>query len=36
MTELINHFKSLLLKNNCDVDIILTEWDLLKLEVNDF
>ena len=33
MTELINHFKPLLLKNNCDVDQILTEWDLLKLEV---
>ena len=33
MTELINHFKPLLLKNNCDVDKILTEWDLLKLEV---
>lgn len=33
ITELINHFNVLLTKNNCNVDKIMTEWYLLKLEI---
>jgi hypothetical protein len=31
---LSKHFSSLLSNNGCDIDKIMTEWDLLKLEVN--
>ena len=33
ITELINNFNVLLTKNNCNTDRIMTEWDLLKLEL---
>ena len=34
MNELVGHFSELLMKNGCDIDKIIPEWDLLKLEVS--
>ena len=34
MNELVDHFSELLTKNGCDIDKIIPEWDLLKLEVS--
>ena len=34
VNELVDHFSELLMKNGCDIDKIIPEWDLLKLEVN--
>ena len=34
IVALSKHFSSLLSNNGCDIDKIMTEWDLLKLEVN--
>ena len=34
MNELVDHFSELLTKNRCDIDKIIPEWDLPKLEVS--
>ena len=34
MSKLVDHFSELLTKNGCDIDKIIPEWDLLKLEVS--
>lgn len=34
MHELADHFSELLSRNGCNVDRIIPEWDLVKLEVN--
>ena len=34
MNELVDHFSELLTKNGCDIDKIIPEWDLPKLEVS--
>ena len=36
MNELIDRFSELLMKNGCDIEKIIPEWDLLKLEVSCF
>ena len=36
MNELVDCFSEPLMKNGCDIDKIIPEWDLLKLEVSCF
>ena len=34
INKLVKHFSELLLKNSCCIDDVISEWDLLKLEVH--
>ena len=36
MNKLVDHFSEPLMKNGCDTDKIIPEWDLLKSEVSRF